>query len=495
VRKVDENRVVATMAVVVLGAIVLLPCSGLAGVTTLAYWRFEPRHFLEDSSGNHHRLRAVGRTATIPVPSDDHAASAPGERSALFDGKSAMLETADSLDFSPYRRIRISGWIRMAGGSHGVLWEHGSVPDGIGAITAETNHRPGVGLASIRISRSVRNADVFPHQPISSWQHWSIEFNRDAPNQDVTRVSINGRLVGETAARSTEVVPSFGGGRFLIGGRLGGTGKETPSCLFQGKMDELKIEALTADPPVVRPTKLYILAGQSNALGMATIAGLPAELLAAVADVPIYQRGNWQALGPGSGYASDGTSFGPELSFGRSLARLHPNERIGLVKYAIGSTALWDDWNPANPGSHYAKLLEVVRNAIVDLGPGPAPEIVGVAWMQGESDALEGRGGEYKSHLIRLIERLRADLKTPGLRFVIGRITNDWPNAALVIRAQDAVGKEVPNTAVVPTDDLSTYKTNARGEQSHYDVAGMVKLGERFAAAMAAGEIAPRRKP
>ena len=236
-------------------------------------------------------------------------------------------------------------------------------------------------------------------------------------------------------------------------------------------------------------TQLYIVAGQSNAMGECSLnSGLPTSLQSPQENVNTYYNGNWQPLQPGMGVTT--ANFGPEVTFGRDLATALPNEHVGLIKYAVGSTDLQNDWRAgstaATSGPQYIALLQTIHNAIAALGSGPAPEIVGVAWMQGESDAIEGSGPQYETNLTNFITQLRSDLNQPTLKFGIGEILSCWnsvsPNgngATLVRQAEADVGLTISNVTTFDTDDLTTGP-----DFGHYNTAGEMALGDRFAATM-----------
>ena len=124
----------------------------------------------------------------------------------------------------------------------------------------------------------------------------------------------------------------------------------------------------------------------------------------------------------------------------------------------------------------YIGLLQTIQNAIAALGA--APEIVGVAWMQGESDAIEGFGAQYEANLTNFITRLRSDLKSPNLKFGIAQILPCWNNSAIVRQAQANMALHMTNVTVFDTNDLTT------GAFGHYDTVGELVLGSRFAATM-----------
>ena len=106
--------------------------------------------------------------------------------------------------------------------------------------------------------------------------------------------------------------------------------------------------------------------------------------------------------------------------------------------------------------------------------------------MQGESDAYVApadlddpdptAANAYEQNLTNLINSMRNDLDAPNLPFSIGRIGTNWTYSATVRNAQSNVSSNLANTRLVETSDLSLLVDGA-----HYDTAGMITLGERFA--------------
>jgi hypothetical protein len=196
------------------------------------------------------------------------------------------------------------------------------------------------------------------------------------------------------------------------------------------------------------------------------------------------EAGNaWVDLQPGFGYRAD--QFGPELSFGRRLHELYPNDEIYLIKHAIGGTDLAANWNP-NPesmGPQYKTFKQRVEAALADLKKNKKdPIIVGMIWMQGENDSTNPEYAKaYEKNLKNLIERVRADFNAPDMKFVAGRISTMsklWAtpeNLELVRKVHANVSKLVKNASWVDTDDLTW------GYYGHYGTEGQIKLGLRFA--------------
>jgi len=139
--------------------------------------------------------------------------------------------------------------------------------------------------------------------------------------------------------------------------------------------------------------RLFYLGGQSNMDGYGYNTDLPESLNKVFESVWIFHGnpaedgkdngglGSWSPLKPGHGvgFSSDGNKnklserFGVELSFGKRLQELYPNEKIAIVKYSRGGTSLdslisafgyWEPDQKANKGiNQYDHFLATIKNA------------------------------------------------------------------------------------------------------------------------------------
>jgi hypothetical protein len=269
--------------------------------------------------------------------------------------------------------------------------------------------------------------------------------------------------------------------------------------------------------PALAATKVFLLAGQSNMSGVGGYSGYihdspwadppynhadapcPERYRAPLAAVKFWNYGydrkpadfvndpqvgdGWTNLRPGFGYRAD--QFGPELSFGHRLHELFPKDDIYLIKSAIGGTNLAVEWNP-NPktmGPRYKRFQERMNAAMADLNKaGRNPKIVGMIWMQGENDSTAHQQAlDYEKNLKNLIATVRADFKTPDMKFVVGRISymsKLWTtkdDIDTVRKAQQQVPATVGNASWIDTDDLQW------AYYGHYGTKGQIELGIRFA--------------
>jgi hypothetical protein len=275
--------------------------------------------------------------------------------------------------------------------------------------------------------------------------------------------------------------------------------------------------------------RLYFLGGQSNMDGYGRTEelpeNLPENLRASLAGVMIFHgnpapdggelggQGVWAELRPGhgAGFQSDGVAntyserFGVELTFAQRLRELDPDARIALIKYSRGGTSIdsaaagefgcWEpDYGGRNGINQYDHFLAAVRAALAaaDIDGNGEPDVLvpaGIVWMQGESDAAftEEVAARYERNLKRLMDLIRAALRADDLPVVIGRISDSgqaadgavWDHASIVRAAQAAFVARDGAAALVSATDEYAYS-----DPWHYDSAGFLDLGRRFAEAL-----------
>ena len=261
--------------------------------------------------------------------------------------------------------------------------------------------------------------------------------------------------------------------------------------------------------------RVYLLGGQSNGNGRGdaaelSVLPLSAEGVAAPqTDVGFYWRrtqdtenGNltqntWLDLQPDSGHgvnspAGHEVEFGPELTFGRTMADNDPSVNIAIIKYTHGGTNLHTQWSAT--GFQYLTFLSTVEDGLAALtSNGDTFEPGGMIWVQGEADAGTAvNAGNYEANLLDLITRVRNDVfggEIPGgytFPFVISGLSNNQytnftGNPLTVRQAQERVAASGRQTAFVNTDGLSTYPNSGR---IHFDATAQIAIGRSCAAQM-----------
>jgi hypothetical protein len=181
--------------------------------------------------------------------------------------------------------------------------------------------------------------------------------------------------------------------------------------------------------------------------------------------------------------------FGPELSFGRAVADVLPDQRIALIKHAIGGTNLYSDWNATTNGGEYLDFVETTHAALQVLtDAGLDYEIKGMLWMQGEADSSASASAVYQTNLEALIAAVRQEFVVPTMPFVMGLTYS----SSMVRAAQLAVAAGDPLVSAVDLSDLAasglvTY------DNIHLNTASQLEFGRRLA--VAAGYTAPSPPP
>lgn len=275
---------------------------------------------------------------------------------------------------------------------------------------------------------------------------------------------------------------------------------------------------------------LYYLGGQSNMDGYGFVRDLPDELKESFTSTyifhgntskdtkPVDGRGVWSKLQPGHGvgFQSDGNEnkyterFGVELTFAKAILAAKPKQRIAIIKYSRGGTSIAEEaaggfgcWEPdfqkgegkGKGINQYDHFLATIRHAtaVGDIdGDGTQDKLIpaGILWMQGESDASYGPevAAKYEANLKRLMDLIRAALRVDDLPVVVGRISDSgrdkddgkvWDHGSEVRAAQAAFVENDVAAAIVNSTDEYGYS-----DPWHYDSAGYIDLGEKFAEAM-----------
>lgn len=264
------------------------------------------------------------------------------------------------------------------------------------------------------------------------------------------------------------------------------------------------------------PRRVFIVAGQSNALGINHVreyaAGKrplpdalrhqPAALAWDASRRRGDARGTWAPL-----EIHESGAFGPEIGFAHQLAERFPGTRLAIIKYAVGGTGIarsvdyadfipqlkgFDDhgqnWHPGGDGCEtgvlYRRLIQEVRDAFAALEQaGESAELAGVIWMQGEHEAgiSPTMAADYDRLLTTLMQAIRRDLEAPRLPFLVGEINgHTWAFGDVARRTQAAACDKDGHAVLVPTTDLPRAGS---GGAAHFDADGMVELGIRFARA------------
>lgn len=275
-----------------------------------------------------------------------------------------------------------------------------------------------------------------------------------------------------------------------------------------------------------KPIDLYLIGGQSNAVGSTEHRGqLPGvyknvgyagccEMMRTGVPSGQYnlQKFYWEVK---AGYGGAATKVGPEYGMAQILDGYYTGETKAFIfKSAAGATnlmnvefsagnwyprSLWDEGydpgkTPDSMGFQYYWFVEnfrLVYNKLVE--DGYHPVVKGMAWMQGENDLLYYRA--YEKLIKTFINDLRSDLaeitddeSLLQMPFVMGEICTSFdgynnPYAPKFNAMLAEVAASMENVYVINTSDfvmVDEYGNVVGSDRYHFNWSDMEQLGIRF---------------
>jgi hypothetical protein len=188
-------------------------------------------------------------------------------------------------------------------------------------------------------------------------------------------------------------------------------------------------------------------------------------------------------------FSHDKGGFGPEVGLARTMVGLR-RSHIAIVKVAYSGTGLHRDWNPRDhgpSGACYRSLIGESRKAIKALQlKGYMPTLLAIAWVQGENDCTIKDADKYQERMTEFIADLRSDIDAPGLFVLMGFngrfAAPGYPSVKTVIAAQKNVARKLTHCIYVETDGATLMNSY------HFDAAGNLEVGRRFALALLSAE-------
>lgn len=264
---------------------------------------------------------------------------------------------------------------------------------------------------------------------------------------------------------------------------------------------------------MVMTRRLLLVMGQSNALGVCVAANVNnyAGFATPNANIPYVSRGltggdppGGDVLDPASGVRSLGPrlislggSFGvgtcgPEVSMGKELHRLMPNEwAVGLIG-VDGSNM--DRWKPTTtypntgPPFWHATMLDQIDD--IQTKTQSSLRRGAVAWFQGTSDAIDGIESDYLTNINAMFGAIGAKYcaTASDLCISVDRISQQFIDnfgspadvGGPVVRAAETsfVAAKPSRRALINTDDL------ALRDNAHFADNSYATVGVRHAAAI-----------
>ena len=193
-----------------------------------------------------------------------------------------------------------------------------------------------------------------------------------------------------------------------------------------------------------------------------------------------YKKSNgWEPLGPAGFY----DTFGPELSFGRTL-QSKISENIAIAKFTHSGSQI-NDWTPkgtdAKDRNLYPQFISFIQESIKELqAKGHRVELAGLFYHVGENDMSFG---PYRKDAAKWLQstvaQSRKDLAIPSLRWYVSQ---QPPPSAKGLDAIDITN----NLAALASADpafihIKAFELSKQEEKLVITTAGIVQLGELLA--------------
>ncbi len=241
------------------------------------------------------------------------------------------------------------------------------------------------------------------------------------------------------------------------------------------------------------PVKLFILAGHRNMEGERAftqeLKTLPGQEALADDNGKVafkYSLGGgyktshgWEPLGPAGYY----DTFGPELSFGRTLQGKVPGN-IAIAKFTHSGSQM-NDWTPqgtaAKDRNLYPQFIAFVQESIRELeAKGHPVELAGIVYHVGENDMAFG---PYRSNAAKWLQstvaKSREDLALPALKWFVSQ---QPPTDEKGLNRIDVTANLAALAAADPAFiHLKAFNLPPQQEKLVITTAGIVRLGELLA--------------
>lgn len=275
-------------------------------------------------------------------------------------------------------------------------------------------------------------------------------------------------------------------------------------------IDDVTVNA--ADPPSGTHHKLFILTGQSNSLGVTNGGETDPTSGADAADAHVlfawHNRVNastslghsGQTLTPatstadfttyedqqGGVYSGSATHWGPETEFARTLYRAGVRD-FGVIKVSRGGGGN-TFWHKGSSGHMYSRITTTVAEAVASLPAGDTYEIVGLLYLQGESDS-SGEAAIAGTRAKELVDNLRSDLaNASSMHMVIGGISASGSTRDTVRANHASIATSTSYIDYFETIDQQTKLHDGL----HFNKEAKITVGQRYAQAFFSAGIVSR---
>lgn len=237
-------------------------------------------------------------------------------------------------------------------------------------------------------------------------------------------------------------------------------------------------------PELGKQVDLFILGGQSNALGAkGDGAFYPTDTLNLDKSIGLnFTRvgvtssfGKWITMQPQETPDFANGNFGPEVSFSRKLKATGYNPAI--FKYTKGGTSINSFWKTPGDGGQYDELVTTLKTAIKDLeNKGFTVTPRAFIWIQGEADsANDSIANLYYGKLLSIVKDVRTNVvKNINLPIILGVDEQYSTKVSIIVSAQQKIANEESNVRFTSMIGLE------KADYTHLTPAGLYPHGLRL---------------
>jgi hypothetical protein len=218
---------------------------------------------------------------------------------------------------------------------------------------------------------------------------------------------------------------------------------------------------------------LFLLIGQSNMAGRGEVEAQDREVIPGV--VALNKELAWVAAVDPIHFDKPIAGVGMARGFARTLRRMAPGAKIGLIPAALGGSSL-EEWKPG--GALFTAAVQRVKAART------AGELRGILWHQGEAECgEETRARSYSARWWAMMNALRGELGAGDVpvmvgelgEFLVGRADGKQPFAQ-VVNEQLALIPLRGRRAIF----VSAAGLGHKGDDLHFSSAALRELGRRY---------------
>jgi hypothetical protein len=232
--------------------------------------------------------------------------------------------------------------------------------------------------------------------------------------------------------------------------------------------------ALTALAQEPKELNLFLLAGQSNMAGRGEVEAQDREPIQDV--LALNKELAWVPAVDPIHFDKPIAGVGLARRFAKTLRKLAPGAKIGLIPAALGGSSL-DEWREG--GMLFTSAVKRAKAAQA------AGTLRGILWHQGEADSNdEARARSYSARWWAMMTALRAELGAGDLpvvvgelgEFLVGRSDGKQPFANVVNEQLALIALRGRRAVFVSAAGLVH-----KGDDLHFNSASLREFGRRYA--------------